>query len=690
MTNLSVIILTKNEKLHIKRCLEKLAPLEPRQIFIVDCFSTDESDKIAIKMGATVVQREWPGLYAKQFNWALDNLPIKASWVLRLDADEYLTEGTIERLKVELPTLSEDVAGLRIELKRRFMGGEIRHGTSGIMLLRVFRYGVGRCEERAMDEHIQLGKGRCIDFGGAFYDDNLNSFGWWQEKHRGYAKREAMDAISLFSNHERLKNPSTTDKKKIKYYKLPPYFRAFVYFCYRYFFRLGFLDGYAGWMWHFWQGLWYRCLVDQEISRLKRRSALSLVDCCLWTLSMPFSFIQKKAGKLSSNAESKSDSGRLVMFHIVKTLAGEYGGPARAVQGLCAALEEAGMEVHLIAIESCKNPWVGGVTHYHCLDAAGYRDVYEKMCKLIDVYRPNIIHTHDCWMPILNMCHRAARDNGVPYVISPHGSLKRWSRRQKWLKKWIALKTYEGYDIRHAVALHVTADDEREQVAELKMNKNIIQVTNGLVFPDVNMLEELRQERPTKSRKRALFLSRIHYTKGLINLVEAWARVVDCRQSLVDGDCEWELEIVGTDADGYQAEVEKRVRELGIESKVIFHGPASDEDKWAEYVGADLFVHPTFTENFGIVIAEALYAGLPVITTKGAPWPELEGEKCGWWIDIGVDPLVEALRKAFATPAEELRRMGMSGRKIVERKCSWSALGKKLKAEYERVLEGKR
>ena len=276
MTDLSVVILAKNEKLHIKRCLEKLAPLEPRQIFIVDCFSTDGTKDIVnsfsdynSELQLSFVERAWPGLYAKQFNWALDNLPIEANWVLRLDADEYLTEETVERLKMELPNLPEDVTGLRLELKRRFMGGEIRHGTSGIMLLRVFRYGIGRCEERAMDEHILLSEGRCIDFDGAFYDDNLNTFEWWQEKHRGYAKREAMDAISLFNNPERLKNPSATDKKKIKYYKLPRYFRAVAYFCIRYFLKLGFLDGVAGFRWHFWQGLWYRWQVDWEIGCLK-------------------------------------------------------------------------------------------------------------------------------------------------------------------------------------------------------------------------------------------------------------------------------------------------------------------------------------------------------------------------------------------------------------------------------------
>ena len=280
MTDISVIILAKDERLHIGRCLERLRDLNPRQIFVVDCFSTDETKSIVESFASSlqlqfetpainIVEHEWPGLYAKQFNWALDNLPIKSKWVLRMDADEYLTGETIERLKTELPKMPDDVTGLRFELKRRFMGGEIRHGTNGILLLRVFQYGIGRCEERAMDEHIVLSRGQCVDFDGAFYDDNLNTFEWWQEKHRGYAKREAMDAISLFNNPERLKNQSPTDKKKIKYYKLPPYFRAVAYFCIRYFLKLGFLDGLPGFRWHFWQGLWYRWLVDREIGRMK-------------------------------------------------------------------------------------------------------------------------------------------------------------------------------------------------------------------------------------------------------------------------------------------------------------------------------------------------------------------------------------------------------------------------------------
>lgn len=270
MTDIAVVILSKDENLHIGRCLEKLAPLEARQILVVDCYSTDGSDKISADMGATVVQHEWPGLHAKQFNWALDNLPIKASWVLRLDADEYLYPETIEEVKRLLPkwdgakvsdgVLPPDVTSLSLSLARVFCGRKIRFGgTAHIPMVRFFKYGIGRCQDRAMDEHIVTSSGRDYRLKGEFADHNLNTMDWWREKHRGYAKREAADAFA----GEQFKS------SKSLYYRFPPYLRAFIYFSIRYFVLLGFLDGYAGWMWHFWQGLWYRCLVDREIGRMR-------------------------------------------------------------------------------------------------------------------------------------------------------------------------------------------------------------------------------------------------------------------------------------------------------------------------------------------------------------------------------------------------------------------------------------
>lgn len=280
MTDLSVIILTKNEKLHIKRCLERLAPLEARQIFVVDCFSTDGTQGIVedfsraerVEHGEiSVVEHEWPGNQARQFNWALDNLSIKSNWMLRLDADEYLYPDAIAEVKSLLPKwdgekvtaggLPPDVTSLSLSLSRVFLGHKIRFGgTAHIPMVRFFKYGIGRCQDRAMDEHIITSKGRDYRLKGEFADNNLNTMDWWREKHRGYAKREAVDAIA----GEKFK------ASKSFYYKCPRYLRAFAYFCYRYFVRLGFLDGYAGWMWHFWQGLWYRCLVDREIGRICR------------------------------------------------------------------------------------------------------------------------------------------------------------------------------------------------------------------------------------------------------------------------------------------------------------------------------------------------------------------------------------------------------------------------------------
>ena len=278
MTDIAVIILAKNEKLHIGRCLENLVPLEPRQVFVVDCFSTDETKSIVESFSARLttihfVEHEWPGLYAKQFNWALDNLPIRASWVLRLDADEYLYSETAEEVKGLLPKwdgekvtlglLPSEITSLSLDRVHYFVDRLIRWGgMARVPLVRFFRYGIGRCQNRAMDEHIVTSEGADYHLKGEFVDYNLNDMDWWREKHRGYAKREAADALA----GEKFK------ASKSFYYKCPPYLRVVAYFCCRYLIRLGFLDGYAGWMWNFWQGLWYRWLVDRTIGEMKREA----------------------------------------------------------------------------------------------------------------------------------------------------------------------------------------------------------------------------------------------------------------------------------------------------------------------------------------------------------------------------------------------------------------------------------
>ena len=274
MTDISVIILTKNEKLHIGRCLERLAALSPRQVFVVDCFSTDATKSIVESFTPSLphspipslhfIEHEWPGNQALQFNWALDNLPIRTKWILRIDADEWLTPELIAEIQDKLPRLDDDIDGVVLKRRHYFGGQWVKRGTYPTRILRLFRSGRARYADcMVMDEHLVV-KGKTVEFDNDFVDESLIPFEDWKEKHRGYAKREAQQAI------ESLKTGVWTDLRKAKYYKLPRYFRGVVYFCYRYFYKLGFLDGIAGFRWHFWQGLWYRLIVDREIGRISR------------------------------------------------------------------------------------------------------------------------------------------------------------------------------------------------------------------------------------------------------------------------------------------------------------------------------------------------------------------------------------------------------------------------------------
>ncbi len=276
MQNISVIILTYNEKIHIERCI-KNAKKFAKDIYLVDCFSNDGTVEIAEALGAKVFQHPWEN-YSKQFNWALQNLPITTEWVWRMDADEYLSDNLIDELHLKLPSLSDDINGFTAPCLRIFMGKYIKHGIIPLILLRLFKIKYAVCENRYMDEHIQLSEGKIETLENPFYDDNLNGLTWWTNKHNGYATREAIDL--LLTEYNLLPQDSIVNsgahseairKKKLKYIKLPLFWRAFAFFILRYFFRLGFLDGKEGFLWHFLQGFWYRTLADAKVFEIKKK-----------------------------------------------------------------------------------------------------------------------------------------------------------------------------------------------------------------------------------------------------------------------------------------------------------------------------------------------------------------------------------------------------------------------------------
>ncbi|MCL1867924.1 MAG: glycosyltransferase family 2 protein [Paludibacter sp.] len=275
MLDLSTIILTFNEQIHIERCIGNAAKIS-KDIFVVDSFSTDKTVEIAKQLGAKVFQNKWENNHAKQFNWALENLPVTTKWVLRLDADEYLTDELVEEIRQKLPKLEENVTGVILHREQDCFGKWVHP----LELLRIFQYKKAVCEQRWMDEHIQILDGTTVKFQHTFYDHNLNSFGWWIEKHNGYAIREAIDLLdvelglleTVQHNISLQIGAEATAKrtKKLKYARSPLFWRSFGYFVYRYILKFGFLKGKQQFIWDFFQGWWYRTLVDVKIYEIKR------------------------------------------------------------------------------------------------------------------------------------------------------------------------------------------------------------------------------------------------------------------------------------------------------------------------------------------------------------------------------------------------------------------------------------
>ena len=270
---LTVVILTKNEERHITRALESISGIADRCV-VVDSGSTDRTIELAENHGAEVLENPWIN-YATQFNWALDQLPGDTEWVLRLDADETVTEALAQQIKEMLPKLGPDTNGIYVSRRIHFLGRPIRWGgLFPIRVLRVFRHNAGRCEDRWMDEHI-LVDGATADLSGEIIDDNLNSLTWWTEKHNAYASREVVDLLNLeygFMAHETVADIRGGQQAGVKrwlkekvYARLPGGLRAFAYFFYRYVVRLGFMDGKEGTAFHVLQGFWYRYLVDVKL-----------------------------------------------------------------------------------------------------------------------------------------------------------------------------------------------------------------------------------------------------------------------------------------------------------------------------------------------------------------------------------------------------------------------------------------
>lgn len=268
--DMTAIILTKNEGLNIKRCVDSIKGLVKR-IVVVDSFSDDNTVEIAKELGVDIYQHKWKH-YADQFNWAIDNVEIKTKWVFRFDADELMTPELASELREKcLKHSDDDVSGFMMKYKTFFLGRFLMHGGCYPFLkITIFKYGKGRFEDRAMGEHIVLNTGRCVDLENDCIHYDIKDITSWIDKHNKYATREVQDRKYIASHKYVLENLDGQPEKAKKlrdslYYKLPLFLRARLYFWYRYYIKLGFLDGTPGRIWAFMQAYWYRYLVDAKL-----------------------------------------------------------------------------------------------------------------------------------------------------------------------------------------------------------------------------------------------------------------------------------------------------------------------------------------------------------------------------------------------------------------------------------------
>lgn len=382
---------------------------------------------------------------------------------------------------------------------------------------------------------------------------------------------------------------------------------------------------------------------------------------------------------------SKNKNKIIKVVHIYHHLEPKYGGPARTVPALCCNLVAQGCSCSILTLKFDLNG---------CLEPAESVDIIQrsKLWSALSALKNlicsqnqtvDIIHLNGAWTPLSWFCFEIAKYYKVKIIVSPRGTLDPWCLKYnfiKRIKKKLAWFIYARRIYERASCIHVTSDAEMKNVRNLNLKVPICIVPNGINIEEFSKVPDMRitQEIFSTVRKKRilLFMSRIHPGKGLINLAHTWKHIAS---EFPD----WCLIIAGPDERKHLAEVKAT---LGKAERIYFFGQVIGEKRLALYHAAELFVLPTFAENFGVVIIEALATGIPVITTKGAPWQELEKHRCGWWIDIGADCLEATLQKALSLKSYNLSAMGKKGRDLIARKYNWSPIASDMMIVYNWVL----
>ena len=370
--------------------------------------------------------------------------------------------------------------------------------------------------------------------------------------------------------------------------------------------------------------------------------------------------------------------------HIIPAISNEASGPSYSVVRLCESLIDAGESVTLAALDwepidsppACLRTFPLGLgprrlgrspAMSRWLDAEAYAG------------RVGVLHNHGMWQMNAVYPGRVAAKYNTPFVLSPRGTWSEWAMANGSIAKKPFWSLIQRPAVESVTCFHATAENEHEDIRRLGFRQPVAVIPNGVDIPTSLMMKAGNRRTLLGNRRTLLFLSRIDPKKGLDMLLPAW-KAVQARFK------DWQLKVVGNDegyysASGYLAEMRELSVQLGLQ-RIEFVGDLHGIAKWQAYADADLFVLPTYSENFGMCVAEALAAGTPAIVTKGAPWEGLDERDAGRWIETERDALIATCENLMQHTPEQLQTMGQRGREWMSNDYSWYKIGLQMSEVY--------
>ena len=363
------------------------------------------------------------------------------------------------------------------------------------------------------------------------------------------------------------------------------------------------------------------------------------------------------------------------IVHVVPQIRREASGPTYVVSCLCSGLAARGAQVTIMCVAAGNEVPGVHVDVYRPWPVARRFEISTALARSLAHLSEavDVVHNHSLWSMVNVASGIVVPQRRAKLVTAPHGTLAPWALAHSRLKKRL-IWPLQKRALTRADLLHATCVEEYQEIRALGLRAPVAIIENGVDLP------KLEERLPKAGARTLLFLSRLHPKKGLENLIDSWRR-------LEPDHPDWRLLIVGPGSPAYVASLESRIARSGV-SRIGLAGPVFGDAKARAYRQADLFVLPTHSENFGMVVAEALAHECPAVVGRGAPWRGLEVEGCGWWRPNDVDSLTATLHAAMSQEPSVLHEMGRRGRAWMARDFAWDIIARRMELAYRWLLDG--